>query len=132
MDFLNNIPQPLYKYRIWEEPCASQQFSRRVLTDNELYLASADQFNDPFENSYPFKYKEEDLTPENIFLKLLETGRKNLPDISETELHQLCYDRQNSGAFENGQYWKELYQEFKDENNKIFGILSLTSKKDNL
>ena len=70
MQFLENIPQPLYKYRVWEEPCKEKQFSRRLLTDNEVYLASADQFNDPFDGTLPFKYPKKELTPENIFLKL--------------------------------------------------------------
>jgi hypothetical protein len=127
IQFLDGIPQPLYKYRIWQD-----QYGRRILTDNEIYLASPDQFNDPFENSYPFKYKEEQFTPDNIFLKLSDTGRKQWPYITDKELHKRCYERQHSGAFDNGHYWKELYEEFREENNKIFGIYCLTSKRDNL
>lgn len=48
IEFLENIPQPLYKYRQWTEPCVDKQYQRRILTDNELFLASAEQFNDPF------------------------------------------------------------------------------------
>lgn len=132
MEFLENIPQPLFKYRQWTEPCADMQYSRRILTKNELYLASADQFNDPFDATIPFKYKEEQLTPDNIFLKLWKTGKEMFPDISDAELMEKCYEQQNSGRFENGTYWKENYEQFKEDNNKTFGILSLTSKKDNL
>lgn len=132
MEFLENIPQPLYKYRQWIEPCSEKQFSRRILTESELYLASADQFNDPFDATIPFKYKEEQLIPENIFLKLLKTGKEMFPDLSDEDLMQKCYEQQYSGHFDNGTYWKENYEKFKEDNNKTFGILSLTSKRDNL
>jgi len=132
MNFLENIPQPLYKYRQWTEPCVDNQYQRRVLTDNELYLASADQFNDPFDAAIPFKYREDQLTPDNIFLKLWQTGKEVFQGISDAELIHKCYEQQNSGRFENGTYWKEEYERFKEDNNKNFGILSLTSKKSNL
>lgn len=132
MQFLENIPQPLYKYRVWEEPCKEHQFSRRLLTDNEVYLASAEQFNDPFDCSLPFKYRKEDMTAENIFLKLHTLGRQHNPQITEEELQRQCFERQYSGVFENGEYWKSGYPEFKKELSDTFGILSLTSKRYNL
>ena len=58
MDFLENIPQPLFKYRIWND-----EYQKRLLTHNEVYLASADQFNDPFDASIPYRFKDEELTP---------------------------------------------------------------------
>lgn len=127
MEFLGNIPQPLYKYRVWTDP-----YQKKVLTDAEVYLAAAEQFNDPFDANIPYRFKDEDLTPENIFQKLWDIGKKQWPDISDAELSQKCYDRQHSGAFENGQYWKDEYEAFKQDMNDKFGILSLTSKNDNL
>jgi hypothetical protein len=132
MEFLENIPQPLYKYRVWSEPDKDQQFQRRILTDNELYLASSAQFNDPFDAALPFRYKEEQLTPDNIFLKLWKTGKESFPDLNDSELTAKAYEQQNSGRFEDGTYWKEHYEDFKKENQERFGILSLTSKNDNL
>lgn len=132
MELLHNIPQPLYKYRLWFEPNIDCQYSRKIITDNEIYLASPDQFNDPFENGYPFRYRDQDMTPDNIFLKLIEVGRQQWPDISDAELHQRCFERQNSGVFDSDKYWMELHEEFKEQNNKLFGIFSTTSKNDNL
>ena len=85
---------------------------KRLLTDNELYLASASQFNDPYDFSLPFKYKNSDLTPENLFLKLREVGMREFPKLSEAELHQKSYQRQMSGVFESGDYWKEMHPGF--------------------
>ena len=127
MEFLDNIPDILYKYRVWDDP-----YQKRILTDNEIYLASADQFNDPFDSTLPYRFKEEDLTPENIYTKLHELGRQQWPDISEEELQQKCYERQMSGVFDNGKYWKDDYEEYKKEMYTKFGIISLTSKNNNL
>ncbi len=77
MEFLENIPQPLYKYRQWIEPCVDSQYQKRVLTDNEVYLASADQFNDPFDAAIPFKFREDQLTPE-YFLEALADWKRNV------------------------------------------------------
>ena len=132
MSFLENIPQPLYKYRVWEEPCKELQYSRRILTHNEVYLASADQFNDPFDGALPFKYPKKDLTPENIYLKLHELGKRENPQMPEEELQRICYERQSSGVFENGEYWRSYYPSFKEKINSTFGILSLTSNRENL
>lgn len=132
MEFLENIPQPLYKYRLWTEPNSETQYQRRILTENEIFLASAEQFNDPFDATIPYKYREDHLTPENIFLKLWQLGKEMFPELSDEQLMHKCYQQQHSGHFENGTYWKENYEDYKQNNYKNFGIFSLTSKKDNL
>jgi len=40
----SNYPEIIYKYRDWSDP-----HHKRVLTKNELYLASPSDFNDPFD-----------------------------------------------------------------------------------
>lgn len=132
MALLENIPQTLYKYRVWDELYKEVQYQKRILTENEIYLASPDQFNDPFDTALLYQYKDEDLTPDNIFKKLMEVGKNKWPELSEIELHEKCFKQQYSGHFENGNYWKSEYVKFKSDNNKSFGILSLTSKRDNL
>ena len=67
MNPLFDIPKTLYKYRIWDEVGQEKQLSRRILTDNEVYLASPDQFNDPFDGSLPFKYNKEELTKDDSY-----------------------------------------------------------------
>ncbi len=124
---MDGIPEILYKYRDWNE-----SYHQRLLTENELFLASAGQFNDPFDVSLPYRYREEDMTPENIFQKLYLMAKEKYPEYSEEMLHQMCYERQQSGAFENGQYWRENREGFKERMHAIFGIVSLTTKNDNL
>ncbi|MBN8678106.1 MAG: DUF2971 domain-containing protein [Chitinophagales bacterium] len=127
MEFLGNIPNILYKYRVWEDP-----YQKRILTHNELYFASADQFNDPFDASLPMRYDKAELTKENIIKKLVLLGRNKWTDISEDELLKRAEHRYKTGGFDTDEYWRNFHAKFKEDTNKMFGICSLTSKNDNL
>ncbi|MDB5146730.1 MAG: hypothetical protein JWQ57_750 [Mucilaginibacter sp.] len=124
---MDSIPKILYKYRQW-----SDSYHQRMLTDNEVFLASPANLNDPFDASLPFRYNPQEMTPENITAKLLETGRKKWPDISDDELHKRAFEEQRSGRFESDAYWKEMHETNKEALHKTFGLLSLTTKRDNL
>jgi hypothetical protein len=117
---LEGIPDILYKYRTISENTFD------ILQYNRVYLPSPDQFNDPFDCAIPFKYKPEDLTEENVYIKLRQLGRQIWPEISEEELEAKCYERQKSGAFESGEYWKAEHEYTLKELNRRFGVLSLT------
>ncbi|MBY0534436.1 MAG: DUF2971 domain-containing protein [Chitinophagaceae bacterium] len=132
MEFLSGIPQPLYKYRVWNSKYDVEKFGQRPLTHNQVYLASPEEFNDPFDGALPFKYREEDMTPYNIFIKLSEIIRRERPDLSEEEVHKECWERQSSGVFEDGRYWKDYYEQFKKTIKERFGILSLAEERDNI
>ncbi len=117
----------LYKYRTWTDV-----FHKRILTESELFFASANQFNDPFDAALPYKYRKSDLTPANIYLKLRELGTREWPLLSDSELEQRCYELQMSGDFESDSYWQKMFPSFKKLVNEYFGILSLTTHRDNL
>lgn len=121
------FPTIVYKYRTWND-----KYHKRLLTNNEIFLASADQFNDPFDMSLPFRYNEEDLTPENLFKKLYLTSKDMHPELTEQEIHRICYERQYSDSFDNGKYWKDEYKRIKKRLNDEFGILSLAKRRDNI
>ncbi len=127
MNYLEGIPKTLYKYRSW-----SSEFHKTLLSGNEIFLSSPADLNDPFDASLPFRYKQEEMTPDNIYKKLIEVGRREWPDMSEQELQELAFERQNSGVFENGDYWKEQHARSKESMHKSFGIFSCTTKNDNL
>lgn len=121
------LPTVLYKYRDWEN-----NYHKKILTENQIFFSSQNGFNDPFDATIPFRYDEKEMTPENIFRKLYETGREFMPHLTETELIQKCYEQQQSGIFENGEYWKNHYDQYVQNVNKNFGIYSLTTKNSNL
>lgn len=127
MEYLGDIPNILYKYRDWRD-----DYHKKVITNNELFLASRTKFNDPFDSSIPYRYDDVELTPENVFLKLREIEKNRNPHLSETDIIDLCYKIQITDHFKNGTYWKENYEYYINEVNTRFGILSLTSKNNNL
>ena len=126
MQFLKSIPPILYKYRDW-----SDQYQKRLLTEGEIYFASADQFNDPFDCSIPFRFNEEDLTEENLFRKYLELGRIYNPDMNETALHNYAFKAQRRDLIHDENHLRQTDETFAKRFNKEWGILSLTSKNDN-
>jgi hypothetical protein len=126
-ELLGGIPEILYKYRVWED-----KYHKRIITHNELFLPSADMFNDPFDASLPFQYSEDELTDENIIKKLLIVGRQLWPFKPENEIQNHAYERfklikQNPNA-----YWDNIHEQFKENLINRYGILSLTSNRDNL
>ena len=127
MNFLEDIPKTLYKYRIW-----SDEYHKRLLTEREIFLASPANMNDPFDASLPFRYDPALLTKENITKKLLDQGRKIWPKITEEELHERAYREQSSGKFEDESYWKDQHDKAKEDLHKTIGLISLTTKPDNL
>lgn len=127
METLNGIPEILYKYRSW-----SDSYQKKLLTENQIYFAAPEQFNDPFDAALPYQYKEENMTPENVFRKLTEIEKKAAPHKSDAEIHAAAHQRQISGIFENGRYWQDFYPELKRIINRTFGICSLSSKRDNI
>lgn len=129
---MRQLPAILYKYRNWPIESDNSQYQKRILTHNELYLSSADQFNDPFDCALPFKYKESDLTFDNLFKKIYDSGKELWPELQDEKLKKLCLDRIASGVFEDGRYWKENRSDFLKDNSSTFGIFSLSAVNDNL
>ena len=125
--FLSNIPEVLYKYRIWK---GAKQ--KRILTDNELFFPSADLFNDSFDASLPMQYERDELTEENILKKLILVGRDTFPWLSEKDILVKAKERASVIDFSSDDYWKKFHPTLKARMNEIFGIYSLTSNNNNL
>lgn len=124
------FPDLLYKYRVWD--LSSNGYNHKILTERQLYFASPSQFNDPFDCALPFRYDPKDLTDENIFLKYKEMTESQYPDKAPQDIHEICYREQQEGRLTNPDYWKDYHPQFQENVDKTFGIVSLTSKPDNL
>ena len=120
MKLLEGIPSILYKYRDW-----SNIYHKKIITENQIFLSSQNGFNDPFDATIPFRYDEKELTPENIFLKLYETGKELMPNLTEEELIEECYRQQNSGIFENGSILTNFSDGYTSRTEDIFFISGL-------
>ncbi|MFT5892729.1 MAG: hypothetical protein ACI9Y7_002841 [Dokdonia sp.] len=123
----NPFPQTIYKYRDWKD-----DKHKRVLTFNELFLASPGTFNDPFDCRIPENYHLLD-TEEKI-----DQFIKNMTDKHRDRIISSGYDVEER---------KENFKErFKDINatqkehelnefkkiDECYGVLSLTARWDSL
>lgn len=122
----NKYPKILYKYRNWDN-----DYNKNLLLKQECYFSSVEQFNDPYDCQLPFIWDKEDLSEDKIFLKMIETGRKAFPDISESELHVRAYEQQKEGWYKNPDHLKEINNIQINKIKKEVGVLCLSSVEDN-
>lgn len=118
---LDGIPDILFKYRDY-----SNENNKRTLFNFELFMASTSMFNDPYEGSIPFMYAPEDLTPDNIFLKMLELAEYEHPDWSTQKLHEYCFEGQQKDLLHDEVHIERENERNREAIDKSFGILSLT------
>jgi len=76
-----SYPKTLYKYRSWDE-----EWHKKLLTENQLYFAKANQFNDPFDFSTLLEFDQTSLTIEKVRSKL-KIYLKEVHDLKGEELN---------------------------------------------
>jgi len=126
----DKLPEILFKYRSWSEPYDSGRFQRKLLTHNQIYLSSANQFNDPFDFSLPINFDIKEYTRENIVKKTFLAMKREFPDQPNEVILKEAKGRYDSGIF-NDNYWKQIAEIEKQEAYKI-GIFCLSKKKNDL
>lgn len=117
------MPPILYKYRDY-----SNEYNRKTLFEFELFLASTSMFNDPYEGAIPFTYDPQDLTPENIFIKMRELAIAEHPDWTEGQIQEYCYEGQQKKLLQDDAHIEKFNETNRADIDKTFGILSLTPK----
>jgi hypothetical protein len=120
MKFLYDVPDILYKFRDWDN-----ENSKKLLFGRELFFSSYRLFNDPFDGGIPFQYDPNELTEENIFRKMLESARKTHPKINEEALHQIAFEQQQKGRFQDNAYMAKFQNDVADDLARDFGIVCL-------
>lgn len=121
----NKMPDILYKYRPWND------YTKKILTDGELYFPSIGQLNDPFEGSIPYIFDYSELTTENIFQYMYKLARKNYPDWSEEQIYTYVSEEQKKGWLFNEEHIEQQNKETKEEVERQFGVFSLTTRRNN-
>ncbi|WP_422006105.1 DUF2971 domain-containing protein [Roseivirga pacifica] len=123
---MTGIPETLYKYRNWND-----EWNKRNLTHSEIYFASASQFNDPYDCAIPFSYDPGELTEEKQFKKHLEIARKMNPGLEESEIHAKAYLNQQNSMVTDPEHIKKMSLHRQESFSNTFGVLSLTTKRNN-
>lgn len=121
------LPEVLYKYRDW-----SNIHHKSLITKQEIYLAEPNSFNDPFDCKIPTRW---DLMTQDEFDKrneeLLEIGR-NVSYHNERERKIFAKNLQAQGIWWSRGNIKKPGKDYFDKISGLSGVVSLTSKADNI
>ncbi|MDP1727215.1 MAG: DUF2971 domain-containing protein [Bacteroidota bacterium] len=121
------IPKTVYKYRDWRD-----DYHKRILTHNEVYLSSPEEFNDPFdcgiEIAYDLLQKDERLRFE-YFSTFVSRARKDLTPLQQSaEVEKLIAEKR----YENNKWLEYVHNQSLLELNKRFGFFCVTPVPDNI
>ena len=118
----------LYKYRNW-----SDDYHRKILTENEIFMASPGSFNDPFDCKIPENYHLLD-THEKIdqIMKYIESKNKDkLSKLTKSDIEKVSNNYKK--RFDNlEQVQLEHENHFFQQTNNCYGIFSLSKKWNSL
>ncbi|MES2827842.1 MAG: DUF2971 domain-containing protein [Bacteroidota bacterium] len=122
------LPPTLFKYRYYRDSDKEKLVSQSVksLLNNQIFIPSADTFNDPYDSAIPFRYNPNDLTEENIFKKCLELAKYKYPDATDTEVHKYAFDNQQKGLLNNPDHIDEFDRLNFEKSCRDFGIFCVT------
>jgi len=112
----------LYKFRDWND-----SLHRRILTEREIYFASPNQFNDPFDCFLIPRY---DLLSENEKLdKYKELIKSDRPQLNSIEVLREAKKWHRLKLLD-GKNFLERAENLLRTNNERYGIFSVTKTKD--
>lgn len=126
MEFLEGVPDVLYKYRDW-----NNVYHQNMLFDQQIYFASIDQFNDPFDGGIPWRYNQAELTEANIFEKYRSMAKRDNPEYTEEQIHALIYDQQRRGVYHDDNHMERFRAWSKEKLNKEYGVFCTCKSHDN-
>jgi hypothetical protein len=119
------LPQTLYKYRDW-----SNEFHRKLISNQELYFPKPSDFNDPFDGNIPIRWDL--MTNEDCFkmnLELINTVHK---DKDQKQVREYARKITNEKTHWHPDKLKKETPEQIIEWINLIGLLSLSSVPDNI
>ncbi|MGV8112764.1 MAG: DUF2971 domain-containing protein [Lentimicrobium sp.] len=117
------LPPILYKYRDWNNPN-----HKKILTENEIYLASPADFEDEYDCKIPIRYDL--LTEEEIYDLYFKSSLSMNHHFAEQQHINYALEHQQKGLLLDAERIRELEKCFFDNFNNRFGVLSLTAACD--
>lgn len=120
---VEKYPSILYKYRVWEN-----NYHKRILTEDEMFFASSEDFNDPFDCAVPIRY---DALKGTAKIQIIEDRlKKRLPHLDKEKRRQLTKLAIKEGF--NPESKAEMHDYQKKQIQESFGICSLTEDRKNI
>jgi hypothetical protein len=119
---MNEIPTIVYKYRNW-----SDRYNKSVLLRNEIFMASAIEFNDPFDCRIPQNFsllnvQEKDQYLTDQLIRLYPSVSKRNIDL-EKKIHEIEKRFADTETYQ-VEHDKIEFEYF----DKYFGVLSLSAR----
>jgi len=120
----NGVPDVLYKYRT-----LTNEFERKALFDQELWLAHPKTFEDKLDCKNPVRYDL--LTKEQIYQKYLHECKNENPSFTRQQKRKWARDwTKNSPLYKEG-YIEGFQENFFNDFSDRLGVLSLTANSEN-
>ncbi|MEK7794807.1 MAG: DUF2971 domain-containing protein [Candidatus Hydrogenedentota bacterium] len=123
-------PPILYKYRSWAVGIRSTEaFSKRLLTNLEVYFNSPEEFNDPFEclQNFEFPLDDNDL----LFDAARRSAMASHPELSPAKQSRLARKGVKERKRQTPEGFEQNRLRYQERHYKTVGICSLTSLRDN-
>lgn len=121
-----DLPDVLYKFRDY-----NNEFHRKALYKQELYIPCANEFNDPQDAKIPFRWREEDITDENIFKKALELAKAENPGLTETQYHEKAFVASRNAPWRDENFLEEFDNDTYKRICRDFGVYCLSPNVEN-
>jgi hypothetical protein len=121
------LPKILYKYRHFDN-----KFHLNSILQREIYIPSAKEFNDPYDSKIPFRYREEDLTDENIYKKCLQLAKQMNPGLSNEKYEEMAYRMQKEDSLRDAHHLEKFDKLTFERLCNDYGIYCLTPDAENL
>lgn len=124
-DEMTDLPDTLYKYRIWGD-----QYQKTILTERVVYMAAPTSFEDKKDCKLLKRY---DLMSEtDIYQKYLNTSKQDNPSWTRQQHRSFAREWTKKSPMKNKEYLKVMQEEHFIEYDKRFGVLSLTANNANI
>jgi hypothetical protein len=121
------VPPVLYKYREF-----GKGFHEKALFEQQLYIPSAKEFNDPYDSKIPFRYKDEELTEENIYKKCLQIAHTTRQGLPEEQYQAIAYRMAQEGSLNDAHHLEKFDKISFERLCNEYGIFCLTPDTENV
>lgn len=121
------IPEIVYKYRDWKN-----DFHRRILLHQEIFIPSPEKFNDPFDCRIPIAYhllKDDEKLAKEYFNQVV---KRHFPNYSKEEHNQEVIRLLTEGRFKSEEFGRIGNKKWIENIQNTLGVFSVTAVNNNV
>lgn len=126
IEYIDNVkfehPAILYKYRCW-----NNYLHKKIITENKLYMASPKDFEDIYDCNIPENFP----TKDELYDFFLKKAQKDNPQWTIQEKMEFAKKWARKSPLSNPNSLSKLIDDFNQEFNNRFGVLSMTTDCNN-